>query len=65
MWRVCACVSAEAVVQSLLTAEGENKVLSIVSTPGEGPGQDGAKWAALFGQIPASADTPASLLQKA
>jgi len=39
---------AEAVVQSFLLTEAENKAFSVSSMEGEGPGTEAAKWKALF-----------------
>uniref|UniRef100_A0A383VWN8 NAD(P)-binding domain-containing protein n=1 Tax=Tetradesmus obliquus TaxID=3088 RepID=A0A383VWN8_TETOB len=39
---------AEAIVQSLQSTATENKAFAIASVEGEGPGQDAAKWQALF-----------------
>ena len=39
---------AEALLQSLLLSETENKVFALTSTEGEGPGTDTKKWQGLF-----------------
>ena len=39
---------AEALLQSMLLPETENKVFAVTSTEGEGPGTDKNKWKALF-----------------
>ena len=39
---------AEALLQSLQLPETENKVFSLTSTEGQGPGTDKDKWKALF-----------------
>lgn len=39
---------AEALLQSMLLPETENKVYAVTSTEGEGPGTDKKKWKALF-----------------
>ena len=53
------CTAAEAIVQSLMLDVAENRAIALTSTPGEGPGQDAAKWRALFeralGKLPARA----------
>lgn len=35
-------------MQSLGLDVAENRAVALTSTPGEGPGQDAAKWRALF-----------------
>lgn len=42
---------AEAIVQSLMADEMTDKVFSLTSTEGDGPGQDAAAWKELFKQI--------------
>lgn len=39
---------AEALLQSMLLPETENKVFAVTSTEGEGPGTDKNKWKILF-----------------
>lgn len=39
---------AEAIVQALRSASTENQKISLMSTEGEGPGQDADKWERLF-----------------
>jgi uncharacterized protein YbjT (DUF2867 family) len=42
---------AEAIVQSLALEEVEGRAFAVSSKEGEGPGQDAAKWRALFGGV--------------
>lgn len=41
-------MNAEAIVQSLMLDECDNRKFSITSKEGEGPAQDAQKWKALF-----------------
>lgn len=50
---------AEAVVQSLQTLDAENRAFALSSVQGEGPGQDAAKWRALFAACYPAAKAPA------
>ena len=43
--------AAEAIVQALALDVAENKAFAITSKAGEGPGQDAAKWGALFAAV--------------
>lgn len=43
--------AAEALLQSMLLSETENKAFAVTSTEGEGPGTDKSKWQALFQAI--------------
>ena len=45
---LCAVLGAEAVLQSLLLPGTANRYFSLCSKEGDGPGQDTAKWSALF-----------------
>lgn len=40
--------TAEAIVQSLVLDSAEGRAFALTSTPGEGPGQDPARWRQLF-----------------
>lgn len=44
---------AEAIVQSMLLDSVEGQKYSIVSKQGDGPGEDPAKWKALFARLKA------------
>jgi hypothetical protein len=42
---------AEAIVQALRSSTTENQKISLMSTEGEGPGQDADKWERLFSLV--------------
>jgi hypothetical protein len=43
--------TAEAILQALLVDSTENVAISITSKEGNGPGEDPARWKALFGGL--------------
>ena len=51
MAHLLAAAVAEAILQSLQLEGVEGRAFSIVSKPGDGPGRDPAKWAALFASL--------------